>query len=110
MKLTFAALLLMFQLQPLLGTAVCLGFSDRDAKPECEMPDHVAVAHSTLAQTESPAPNCALASACAPSPLTLVSLPGNLESAIAFHSDPPILAAATLSGISSALPFHPPRA
>ena len=74
------------------------------------MPDHGAVPQSTLAQTESPVPNCALASVCAPSPLAIVSLPGSLDSVIALHSEPPIMAAATLFGTSSASPFHPPRA
>jgi len=110
MKATFAALLLLLQLQPLLGTAACLGLSDRAREAECQMPEHGAMPQSTLAQTESPAPNCALASVCAPSPLAIVSLPENLESVIALHSESPIMPAATLFGISSAPPFHPPRA
>lgn len=110
MKSIFAALLLLFQLQPLLGTAVCLGFSDRDAKPECEMPDHGAVPHSTVDQAESTVPNCTLASVCALSPLAVVSLPENLESVIALHSEPLGIAATALFGVSPAPPFHPPRA
>jgi hypothetical protein len=110
MKVVLATLLLVFQLQPVLGTAVCMGFSTPATPRECEMPEHGAMPHSTVGQAESPAPNCALASVCAPSPLAVVSLPENLQSVVALHSDPPILAAATLFGISSAPPFHPPRA
>ena len=110
MKATLAALLLLLQLQPLLGTAACLGLSDRASKAECEMSEHGAMPDSSVAQTESPAPNCALASVCAPSPLTIVSLPESLESVVAFYSQSPIMAAPALFGISSAPPFHPPRA
>jgi hypothetical protein len=74
------------------------------------MPEHGTVPHSTVAQTESSAPNCALASVCVPSPLAIASLPANLESVIPLHSESPIMAAATLIGISSASLFHPPRA
>lgn len=110
MKSVLAALVLLLQLQPLLGTAVCLSFSDGAAQSECEMPDNVAVPHSAVAHTESPAPNCALASVCVTSPLTIVSLPESFESVVAFYSQSPITAAPTLFGISSAPPFHPPRA
>ncbi len=110
MKPLLAAALLLFQLQPLVGTVACLGLSDRAGQPECEMPDHGAMPHTTVAQTESPGPNCTLASVCAPSPLAIVSLPENLESVVALHSEPPRMAATTLLGISSAPPFHPPRA
>jgi hypothetical protein len=110
MKAVLAALLLLFQLQPVFGTAICLGFSQPASAPECEMPEHGAMPRSTVAQTESPAPNCALASVCAPSPLAIVGLPDNLESAVAFYSESPVMAAPALFGISSAPPFHPPRA
>jgi hypothetical protein len=110
MKAVLAALLLLFQLQPVFGTAICLGFSEPASAPECAMPEHGAMPDSSVAQTESPAPNCALASVCAPSPLTIVSLPENLESTVALYSKPPVMAATTLFGLSSAPPFHPPRA
>ena len=74
------------------------------------MPEDGAMASSTLAHCESPAPNCALGSVCAPSPLAVVSPPERLKSVIALRSESPILAAAPLFGISSAPPFHPPRA
>ena len=110
MKSIVAALLLLLQLQPLFGTLACMGLSDRARQAECQMPEHGPMPASTLAQTESPAPNCALASVCAPSPLTIVSLPENFESTVALYSEPPVMAATALFGISSAPPFHPPRA
>lgn len=110
MKSILAALVLVLQLQPLFGTAACLGLSDRARQAECQMPEHGAMPYSTVAQTEAPAPNCALASVCAPSPLAIVSLPENLESVVALHSALPLMMATTLFGVSSGPPFHPPRA
>jgi hypothetical protein len=74
------------------------------------MPEHGALPYGTVNQSGSPAPSCALASVCAPTPLAIVSLAENLESIIPLHAAATIMAAATLSGISSAPPFHPPRA
>jgi hypothetical protein len=110
MKAVFAALLLFFQLQPVLGTVACLGLSKQGPQQECQMPEHGAVPHSTVAAPNSATPNCTLAPVCAPSPLAIVTLPQNLESLIAFYSEPPMLGTATLFGISSAPPFYPPRA
>jgi hypothetical protein len=110
MKVIFAALLLFFQLQPVLGTVACLGLSKPGPQQDCQMPEHGAVPHSTVTQPNSSTPNCALASVCAPTPLAIVGLPENLDSVIAFYSEPPIMGTATLFGISSAPPFRPPRA
>lgn len=74
------------------------------------MPEHGAMPHSTVIQTESPAPSCALASVCAPSTLAIVSLPASLESVIPLYPAAEITETAILSGIASASPFHPPRA
>jgi hypothetical protein len=110
MKVWFAALLLFFQLQPVLGTAACLGLSKQGPQQECQMPEHGAAPHSTVAQTgSSTTSNCALASVCAPTPLAIISLPENIGSVTALHSEAPRIVSATLSGISSAPPFHPPR-
>jgi hypothetical protein len=107
MKSILAAIVLLLQLHPVVGTVACLG---RATQPDCEMPGHAAVPHSTVGQTESGTPACALASFCAPSPLAIVSPRENLESAVALHSESPIMATAALFGLSSAPPFHPPRA
>jgi hypothetical protein len=109
MKPLYAALLLLFQLQPVFGTAICLGFSDQGPPQECQMPEHGAMPAGTVAQTGSPPSNCALASVCAPSPLAVVSL-SETVSVVAVHARQPHMAATILFGISSARPFHPPRA
>ena len=110
MKAVLAALLLLVQLQPLAGTALCLGLSDRASQEECEMPEHGAVPHSTLVQTESASPNCAISSVCSPSPLTVPSLTDDVVAAIALPPQVVITHTATLASIFSAPPFHPPRA
>jgi hypothetical protein len=110
MKSVLAALALLLQLQPLLGTAACLGLSRQGPQQECQMPEHGAVPHSTVAQPDSSTPNCALASVCAPTPLAIASLADRLESIITLYTESGNLSAPTLFGISSAPPFDPPRA
>lgn len=110
MKAILAALLLLFQLQPVLGTVACLGLPRPGPQQECQMPEHGAVPHSTLAQPNSSTPNCALASVCAPTPLAIASLADRLESTLELYTESGSLSAPTLFGISSAPPFDPPRA
>jgi hypothetical protein len=110
MKAVFAALLLFFQLQPVLGTVACLGLSDQRPQQECQMAEHGAVPHSTVAQPNSATPNCALASVCAPTPLAIISLPDGLQSVAALSADSRSIAGHTLFSIASVPPFDPPRA
>ncbi len=110
MKALFAALLLLFQLQPIVGTAACLGLSGRGSQQDCEMPEHGAVPYRTLAQTDSPAQSCELATLCAPTPLAIPSLGGGLESVLSLHAEAGTTASTIPPGTSSTPPFHPPRA
>jgi hypothetical protein len=110
MKSALAALILLLQLQPFLGTVFCLGVSKQGPQQECQMPEHGAVPHSTVAQPNSSVPNCALASVCAPTPLAIVSLGDGLQSITVLSTELRSMAAPTLFGISSAPPFDPPRA
>lgn len=109
MKSVFAALLLLVQLQPLVGTAACLGLSAQATQQDCPMPEHGVTPHSTVAQTGSPAQSCELASICASSPLAIPSLTGTLESLVPLQTGAAIPRALTPFGIFSALPFHPPK-
>ncbi len=108
MKILAASLLLLFQLQPVLGSAVCLLSSDRPSNEECEMPDQH-IAQGSLLESGAPTQGCALASACAASALAVPGLAEGQESIIPLHSAAATPAAATLNGIASAPPFHPPR-
>lgn len=108
-KSLLAGLVLLLQLQPALGAAACLGFSERAAQ-ECEMPEHGAVPHSSLMQPGSPVPSCALAAICTPSPLAIPTAADGPESVVALPAEAVITPPIALLGIFSAPPFHPPRA
>jgi hypothetical protein len=109
MKAWLTTLLLLVQLQPLLGTAVCLGLAARPGEQDCQMPDHRPLPGTSTAQSTSPAADCSQSLACAPSPLAVVSLPETPATMLALNSQLPITASTTLSSISSTPPFHPPK-
>lgn len=109
MKTLVATLLLLFQLQPLAGSAVCLLSSD-GPKQECEMPEQRTAAHGSMFESGSPAQGCALASACAASALAVPSLSEGQESIIPLHLAAARPATVPLVSVASAPPFHPPRA
>lgn len=110
MKPLVATLLLLFQLQPLWGSAACLLSSDRPSKEECEMQEQHGAAQGSLLESGSPTKGCTLASVCAASALAVPSLSEGQESITPLHSAAAIPAAVTLDGVASAPPFHPPRA
>jgi hypothetical protein len=110
MKAAFAALLLLFQLQPVLGTAACLGLSDRPAKEECKMPEHGQPQSASVAVSGASAQSCQLATICTPAPLAIPGLSNELETAVPLYGGAATLAATLPLGISPAPPFHPPRA
>ena len=110
MKTLVVTLLLLFQLQPLAGSAICLLCSDRPSEEECEMPEQRTVAHGSMSESGSPAPGCALASICAASALAVPGLSEGQESIIPLHLAAAKPATVPLVGVASAPPFHPPRA
>lgn len=110
MKTLIATLLLLFQLQPLVGSAACLLSSDRPSKQECEMPEQGTDEHGSVLPSGTPNPGCAFAFACARTALAVPSLPDGQESTIPLHSLAAIPPAVALAGVVSAPPFHPPRA
>jgi len=110
MKTLVATLLLLFQLQPLAGSAVCLLSSDRPSEQECEMPEQRTATHSSVLESGSPTQGCALASACAARTLAAPSFADGQESITPLRSLSSLPVAATLDGVASAPPFHPPRA
>ncbi len=109
MKAVFAALLLLFQLQPVFGSVICLGVSDRAAQQECRMPDHGPASTTTLAAPGAADQSCELATICTPAPLAVPGLSSSLETAIPMLGSAGALAATVPLGISPAPPFHPPR-
>ena len=111
MRSMFAAVLLLFQLHPVLGAAACLGLVQQPAQASCEMPEHGTVPSQHYSESVPvPAQSCAIASFCAPAPLALPGFSGLLETSVVLH------AVASIAGPSRPLhrytapPFHPPRA
>ena len=109
MKALLATLLLLFQLQPVLGTVACLGLPDRAAQRECEMPDQGQMPTARIAVFEGQAPTCQLAVLCTPSPLSIPGSSASLETAVPLLEAVGVLAAILPLGISPVPPFHPPR-
>ena len=111
MKSVFAAFLLVFQLQPLLGTAACLGLIIKPAQQDCHMPDHEATPPQGVeAQVPATPSNCALATVCAPTPLAIPALAHELVSFVALDAPLTIVRPNTPPEFTSAPPLPPPRA
>jgi len=110
MKTVFTAVLLLFQLQPVLGTVACLGFSGEPTEQACTMPEHSQPQTGSIAVAGPVAESCQSATFCTPAPLAIPELSNSLETAVPFHEGAGTLAATLLRGISPAPPFHPPRA
>lgn len=111
MRSLFGALLLLVQLQPVIGTVACLGLVAKPAQEECQMPEHGSrPVYSVSAAPPMSPTSCALATVCAPAPLAIPALSDQLARAI--PSEPTSLISATDSptDFSSAPPLPPPRA
>lgn len=110
MKAVFAALLLLFQLQPVLGSVACLGLPARATRQECKMPEHGQPQTTSIAVSGAAAQSCPLATICTPAPLAIPEISNQLETAVPRHDGATILAATLPYDTSPAGPFHPPRA
>lgn len=111
MRSLFAALLLVFQLQPVLGAAACLGLVQQPAQPNCEMPEHGTVPAQHYSESMPVTPqSCAIASFCAPAPLAIPAFSGLLETTVVLHAGLSIAGPSRRLHGYSAPPFHPPRA
>jgi hypothetical protein len=111
MRSLFAALLLLFQLQPVLGAAACLGLVQPPTQTGCEMPEHGTVPFQHYSESEPvPSQSCAVASFCAPAPLAIPGFSGLLETAVVLHAEPSISGPSRPLHGYSAPPFHPPKA
>jgi hypothetical protein len=112
MKAVLAALLLLFRLQPVLGSVACLSASDRPAGQECKMPEHgqAPTPTATIASSGAAAQNCERAPVCTPAPPAIPGLSVTLETSVPPFEAAGPLAATRLLGLPPAPPFHPPRA
>ena len=110
MKALLAVFLLLFQLQPVLGTVACLGLSERATQQECKMPEHGQAPTASIAAGGMATQSCELATICAPAPLAIPGFSASLETAVPLLEAAGSLAATLPLGIPPAPPFHPPRA
>ncbi len=110
MKALFAALLLLFQLQPVFGTVACFGLPARATQQECKMPEHGQPQTTSIAVSGAAAASCQLAPICTPAPLSIPGFSSRFETAVPLSSGAATLAATLHHGTSPAPPFHPPRA
>lgn len=110
MRAAFAAVLLFLQLQPVLGSAACLGLIRQPAQAECEMPEHGTVPSQTFSEsTPLSTQSCAITALCAPAPLAVPGFAGLLEATVVLHTASAIPGPTPRLDFYSAPPFHPPR-
>lgn len=110
MKSVLAALLLLVQLQPVLGTVVCVAGSERAPQQECGMSDTRHMTGSQVVPAGAASQGCALAIVCMPALLAIPGASNRLEAAVPVYSALVNLGATAPRDISPATPFRPPRA
>jgi hypothetical protein len=110
MKLLVAGVLLVFQMQALVGAVACLLSFEQADKQECEMPEQRAAPAASVLESASAGQGCALGFVCARSALAVPSFSEGQESVVPLHSAAAPLSAVILTGVASSPPFHPPRA
>jgi hypothetical protein len=105
-----AALVLLLQLQPLVGSAMC--FHDAEiAKAECAMPHDERPARATLAPSGAELPTgCASTGYCAPSAPAVIKFAHSFQFTPVIHSASALVEASLAPGDPLTPPFHPPRA
>jgi hypothetical protein len=110
MRSGVAVLLLLFQLQPVLGAVACLGLVQRPTEAHCEMPEHGAAPPQSFSESIPVSPeSCAVASFCAPAPLAIPGFADLSETTLTLHTISSIAGpSGPLLGYS-APPFHPPK-
>jgi hypothetical protein len=104
-----AAFVLLLQLQPLAGSAMC--FHDAEiAKAECAMPHDERPAEPTLAPVGAELPTgCASAGYCAPSAPAVIKFAHSFQITTVIHGAPALVDATMAPGDPPAPPFHPPK-
>src|SRR4051812_18110741 len=111
MKGIAAVILLLLQLQPVLGAGTCASLGRASVQRECSMPEHGLKPMSTVGEPSSPAPqSCAFATLCAPAPLAIPEIGSQTAKSAALVSSVAVPLTAAPLDIVTAPPFHPPRA
>jgi hypothetical protein len=111
MKAMLAATLLLLQLQPVLGAGACARLGRASAQRECTMPEHGSNPVYSVGEPSPHTPqSCALASVCAPAPLAIPVIGKQIVRGAVLISAALIAPTTPPVEVSTAPPFHPPRA
>ena len=103
-----AALALLLQLQPLVGSALC--FHDAAAKTECRMPSQGQLGTGPLSQPGAGSPStCPSMGYCAPTAPGVPKLAEQLQITSFVHGAPALMAPSLASAGPVRPPFHPPK-
>lgn len=110
MKPFLATLLLLFQLQPVAGAAVCLGMAAQAAQEECSMPEHGPAPADQVTPAEPVPPRpCPVAVVCAPASLAVPGFADQPVPASSQQPGAPVTLSRSPAEIFSPPPFHPPK-
>jgi hypothetical protein len=105
-----AVVVLLLQLQPLAGSAICLHDAEV-GRAECAMPHQERAVGGTLSAPGAATPaECSSMDYCAPSALSVVSLAEHFQIAWIVHRQPALSGRCLAPGDEPAPPLHPPRA
>ena len=104
-----AALALLLQFQPLLGSVIC--FHAEMAKAECTMPHEEQPARGTLTTPSTAVPGgCPSMGYCAPAAPAVPKLVERFQITTLVHSAPALIYSSLAPGEPLGPPFHPPKA
>lgn len=106
MKAALVVLLMLVQLRPVLGSAVCL-HAAAHPQQECQMPDHRTPGDRVLTESGQ-APDCTTGQACAPSTLSLPQLVQSLDLAVPADRAPAAVLSSLHPGDAVGPPLPPP--
>lgn len=110
MRSFFAAIVLVFQLQPVLGAVACLGLSQPKAA-ECEMPeDGNAPSQNVPESATQPHQACPFAAVCSFVSPAIPGLSNQVETSVQSHTGVAPSGFNTPVEVFTSPPFHPPRA
>ena len=104
-----AALVLLLQLQPLAGSALC--FHDAElAKAECGMPHEERPADSAFTETSEVPGGCPSMAYCAPAAPTIPEFAEHFQITSLVHGAPALIDSSMAPGEPQTPPFPPPKA
>jgi len=111
MRSVLAALLLSLQLQPLLGSAACLGLIRQPGQEHCSMPEHGPVPVQAVADgLPHSSQDCGTAALCTPAQLGVPAVADQLARVSVLSSSSAASVLDSLTDVTAPPPLPPPRA